>query len=286
MEIPADKIAQAIEKVLKSEVKKLKKPLKLVTILVGEAPEQLSFVAIKKKVARRLGIRFEFIHILKEPSFQDFIKMVKSKSQEAETTGMIIQQPLPAHLDTNSVYDFIDSKKEIEGHQKKPLFAPPLGLAVLTALKYALGQSKLNKSAIVDIHADKNLFKKSLRNDKVVMVGRGITGGKPIGRTLSYFGINYINIHSGTPTPEEYYRDADIIITAVGRRVLGASSIKPGTILINAGLRRENGKLRGDYDEREVENIARFYTKTPGGVGPLDVLYLYKNLIDAAKLQG
>ncbi len=76
-----------------------------------------------------------------------------------------------------------------------------------------------------------------------------------------------------------------MIITAVGKKVLTPQMLKKGVILINVGLRRENNKLKGDYDEKEIKDIASFYTPTPGGVGPIDVVYLFKNLVDAAKLQ-
>jgi len=128
-------------------------------------------------------------------------------------------------------------------------------------------------------------LKRVLRNERVVLIGRGIVGGQPIGKTLSEVGINFINVNSTTPSPSEYYKEADVIITAVGKRVLKPDMLKPGVILISAGLRRENGKLRGDYEETEVEKIAKFYSPTPKGIGPVDVLYLYSNLIQAAKLQ-
>lgn len=128
-------------------------------------------------------------------------------------------------------------------------------------------------------------FKSHLKHKKIVLIGRGLTGGKPIGKTLSQFKVNYINTSSQTFEADQYYKDADIIISAVGKKIIHASNVKPGAILINAGLHHEHGKLKGDYEENEISSVASYYTGTPGGVGPLDVLYLYKNLIDATKLQ-
>ena len=285
MPIPGDKIAEVLRKLLKKEVKKFKKPLKLVDFLVGDGADQISFVASKKKIATKLGIKFELIHIEKIPSFQEFIMQIKAQSEDPTVTGIIIQQPLPAQLNTDSVYDFIHQKKEIEGHRRKPLFIPPLGLATLTLLKYAYGYAKLDSNLLVNFAKDRVLLKRVLRNEKVVLIGRGIVGGQPIGKTLSEVGINFINVNSSTPNPSDYYKEADIIITAVGKKVLKPDMLKPGVILISAGLRRENGKLRGDYDENEVEKITKMYSPTPKGIGPVDVLYLYYNLIQAAKLQ-
>jgi methylenetetrahydrofolate dehydrogenase (NADP+)/methenyltetrahydrofolate cyclohydrolase len=153
----------------------------------------------------------------------------------------------------------------------------------MTVLKYIYADG--NDNLLVDFNREKALFKRITRNLKVVLIGRGITGGRPIGKTLTAAGINYININSSTPNPNDYYKDADIIVTAVGKKVIHPEMLKEGVVLINVGLRREGGKLKGDYDEREIKNIASHYTPTPGGTGPIDVLYLFENLIEAAKLQ-
>ncbi|MBI4226300.1 bifunctional 5,10-methylenetetrahydrofolate dehydrogenase/5,10-methenyltetrahydrofolate cyclohydrolase [Candidatus Roizmanbacteria bacterium] len=287
MEIHGKKIASSFEKILKKEAKKLRKktPLKLTVFLVGQASDQLSFVKIKAKIAKRLGIGFELIHLKDTPSFENFMHKIKEKSQDPKTTAIIIQQPLPAQLSTESIYEYIPSLKEIEGHKRKTPFFPPIGLATLTILKYIYAKSRNNSYLIIDIHKEKTLFKKLFRNKRLVLVGRGITGGRPIGKTLTQARINFINVNSQTPDPQSYYKEADVIITAVGKKIITADMIKPGVVLINVGIRREAGKLRGDYDEKEIKDIAGFYTTTPGGIGPIDVLHLYKNLIDAAKMQ-
>lgn len=287
MKIPGKKIAKVLEKQLKKEVKTLRKknPLKLTVILVGRSADQLSFVKIKKEVAKRLGIGFELIHLKSTPSFENFMHTIKSKSDDPTVTGIIIQQPLPSTLSTESLYDYIPLLKEIEAHKKKSSFMPPIGLAILTVLKYIFVNTKLSLSLFVDIKKEKNLFKRIFKNKKVVVVGRGITGGIPIGKTLTEARINFININSQTPNPQSYFKEADVIISAVGKKTLTAEMLKEETALINVGLRREAKKLKGDYDEKEIKKIASFYTPTPGGVGPIDVIYLYKNLIEAAKLQ-
>ncbi len=288
MKIPCPEIADSIKKNLTKRVKTLKKKKKtpkLLTILVGESPAQLSFVAIKQRTAKEMGIDFEFLHLKEIPEFLDFANLLKQKSNNKQITGIIIQQPLPPKLFTETLYNFINSVKEIEGHQNKTNYMPPLGLAALTALKYVFLRGKISDKLIVDGKSDVSFFKNVTKHKRVVLVGRGITGGQPIGKALSYFKINYININSQTSDPDQYYKEADIIITAVGKNVLNVNNIKPGVVLINAGLRREKGKLKGDYDEDEVKNIASYYSTTPKGIGPIDVLYLYKNLIDATEKQ-
>jgi methylenetetrahydrofolate dehydrogenase (NADP+) / methenyltetrahydrofolate cyclohydrolase len=288
MVIEGKKIAARLEKALSREVKTLKKKRKslhLAVFLVGESVEQTSFVRIKRQLAQHLGIAFEFVHLKNIPAFMDFIKSIKEKSCDKKVNGIIIQQPLPSHLQTDSIYDFINDEKEIEGHKHKSPFLPPLGLAVLTILKFVFGNQKITDDLFIKFPKDGSFFKRTFKNKKVVLIGRGVTGGKPIGQALSLAKINYFSINSTTPNPEEYYKSADVIITAVGKKIITPEILKPEVILINVGLHHDKGKLKGDYEEKEIKNIAAFYTPIIGGLGPIDVLYLYKNLIDAVKLQ-
>lgn len=288
MQIPAKEIVQVLEKELSKKIRQIKKKekiIKLTVFLIGESPQQLSFVKIKQKIAKKLKVKFDFVYLKKVPSFEEFIHLIKEKSQAKEIKGIIIQQPLPSQLRTESIYDFIDIKKEIEGHKKKTPFFPPLGLAVLTLFKYIYSGEKISKNLFVDLNKERSFFKKIFKNKKVVLVGRGLTGGMPIGIALNAAKINYFCIHSQTPNSSEYFKDADVIISAVGKKVVFPHMLRPGVILINVGLRKENAKLKGDYDEEEIKDIAGYYTSIIGGVGPLDVLYLYKNLIEAIKLQ-
>lgn len=288
MIIPCKQIAETLEKELKKEVgaiKKKKKQIKLVVFLIGNSPEQVSFVKIKSKLAKSLGIGFEFVHLKFTPTFEGLVRHIKEKSNDPETSGIIIQQPLPSMLSTDSVYDFIAIDKEIEGHRRKTEFHSPLGLAVLTILKYLYVSPKVDKKLFIDMNKDIIALKKALKHKKIVLIGRGMTGGKPVGKTLTDAKINFVSTNSQTMNTEEYYREADIIITAVGKEVLNPTVLKPGVVLINIGVRKEGAKLKGDYNEKDISGIAQFYTPTPGGIGPLDVLYLYKNLIDAVHKQ-
>lgn len=286
MVIDGKRIASFLEKEIKKEVRKLKKHKPSLTVfLIGDSPDQLSFVKIKSQVAKKLGIGYKLVHIKSTPNFISFVNKIKEEANNPDITGIIIQQPLPAQLSTDSIYDYIPHVKEIEGHRKKSLFYPPIGLSVLTIIKYLYSGKKIDKRLMVDLKKDATFFKKTLKNKKVVLIGRGITGGKPVGHVLQELKINYININSQTSNREEYLKAADIIITAVGKKVIDPSVIKPEVVLLNVGLRKESGKLKGDYDEGEIKNTTAIYTPTPGGIGPIDVLYLFKNLVDAAKLQ-
>jgi len=287
MIIPVKKLVERLELELKKEVNKIskKRKLKVVVFLVGNSDEQLSFVKIKQQTAKRLGILFELVQYKTAPTFEPFLRKIKEMSQHPDVTGIIVQQPLPPQLITESMFDFIALDKEIEGHRRKTEFYSPLALAVLTLLKYVFIHPKIDGKLFIDKKKDFEALRRVLKHKQMIVVGKGITGGKPIVKTFSEVKINFMGVNSQTPNPGEYYKEADIIVPAVGRKILTPEMIKPGAILINVGVRKENGKLRGDYDEKEVDPIAAYYTTTPGGVGPLDVLYLFKNLVDAAKMQ-
>lgn len=285
MFIDGKKIANNLLSILKKERKTIKKPVGLSVFLVGNAPEQLSFVKIKSEMAKALKIDFKLIHMTRTPNFIDFANLLKKEVVNPNVTGIIIQQPLPAQLSTDSIYDYIPLLKEIEGHKRKTEFIFPLGLAVMTLIKFIYYGKKKQDVVFVDMKKDRILFKNILKSKKIVIVGRGMTGGMPIGKTLGNLNINYISTNSTTVDPESYFKTADLIITATGKKVIEPDMLKPGVVLINTGVRKENGKLKGDYEESEIKDIASYYTPTPGGSGPIDVVYLYKNLIDAARMQ-
>lgn len=281
---------QLAEKILarcKDTISTLPKKPHLVDILVCGKPEDYSFVKAKQQAMEKIGGTFELIDYPKAPEFMHFIATLKRAANDPRTTAVVVQKPLPSSLNTDTLYNFIPTIKEVEGHKSKNLFYPPIGLAVLTVLKYIFmpGDKTQIDTIIVDIQKDVPFFKKVLKRKKVVLVGNGETGGKPIGYLLNFVKINFINLNSKTPNTDYFYKDADIIITAAGQKIISSDLIKPGAILLNAGLRQEDGKLVGDYDEEEIKEKAGFYTPTPGGIGPLDIAYLMNNVVEATKKQ-
>lgn len=302
MKIPCRDIAQIIETSLIAEVQQLKQKNiqpKLVTFLLEPTPEQHSFVSIKEKVGERLGIQFQLVSPEHIPSLEEIKKQIQIIAEDSKTSGIIIQLPLPQHIPSKELYELIPSQKEIEGHVTNSHFQFPLSLAVLTGLKYVFKGLPMSSSTpigdldsrlrgndtdlIVDFEKDKQIFKDMLQNKTIVIAGRGPTGGAPIAKAFDTLQIPYVITDSKTENADDIYKTADIIITATGKKIINKNNIKNGVVLLNVGLRKEDGILKGDYDEEEIKNLASFYTETPGGLGPLDVLYLYKNVIDATK---
>lgn len=288
MIVPCSEIREFIVNDLKNKVKILSEEgiyPRLVTLHVGDSEEQISYVRIKEKTAEELGITFEYIHIPKAPPLFKFMQLLKEHCMSPSVTGIIIQQPLPPRLQSDTIYNFIPQPKEIEGHRAKSPHIAPLGQAVLSALKYIYIKQDISEHLYPNLQDDPSQFKSLFKSKKIVLLGNGLTGGKPIGDTLTQFKINYININSQTPNPQEYIEQADIIISAVGKKVLDPQLLKKDVVLLNVGLHKDGKTLVGDYDESEIKDIASWYTPTPGGLGPIDVLYLYKNLIDAARMK-
>jgi len=256
MQFPGKAIAQLLETEIKKAVAQLhrkKHSVKLSVILVGQSPQQMSYVKMKQITARRLGIGYKIIQVKSTPPFEQFARLIKETAADPDVNGVVIQQPLPAQLRTESIYDFVPLSKEIEGHRHKTTYIPPIGQAVLTTLKWIYHPQKTNSSVLFDPDKDQDFFKKIFHHKKIILIGRGITGGQPIGKTLTAYKINYLSLNSSAEHPEEYIKDADIIISAVGKNVVLANQIKPGVILINVGLRYENKKLVGDSDEKDIK---------------------------------
>ncbi|MFA9288554.1 MAG: tetrahydrofolate dehydrogenase/cyclohydrolase catalytic domain-containing protein [Weeksellaceae bacterium] len=283
MIIPCKEITTELEHHLTDTVTLLKQRgivPRLVTFLLDDSPDQLSFVTIKRKLALRIGAEFILKHYPQPPSFTDILEEVKQTAADPLTTGIIIQLPLPEGYDKQQLFNALPPLKDIEGHTAESQFHFPLALAVASGLKFLSTQDTAN--AVIELPDDRALLQESVNNKTIVIAGRGETGGRPIAELFDELGIVYQITHSQTTDAQSIYRSADIIITATGRTILHAEDLKPGVTLLNVGLHKNDGKLKGDYEETEVEQKAAWYTKTPGGLGPLDVLYLYKNLIEAA----
>jgi methylenetetrahydrofolate dehydrogenase (NADP+)/methenyltetrahydrofolate cyclohydrolase len=129
----------------------------------------------------------------------------------------------------------------------------------------------------------KQLFSDWLKSKKMAVLGTGETAGQPIINYFRDYGIEPLIIDSKTQNKESLLKGADIIISAVGKKVINPSDIKKGVILIGVGMHTKDGKLYGDYNEEEIKNIASFYTPVPGGVGPVNVSMLLKNLVESAE---
>lgn len=274
MKIDGRKIAEGILEELKKRVENLKEKNiipHLVVILIGNDPVSSSYVNQKKINAEKIGAKISIHQFSYSVTGKFVLGLLNDLNHLTSVHGIIVQRPLPKAIDKNKISLGIDPKKDVDGFHPASYFQPPLALAVLRILRSLLAQG--------------DSFIKRLKDKKIVIIGKGETGGKPIIDTFRKMGIDPKITDSKTPNPQSLTKKADIIISCVGKpNVIKPEMIKKGVILVGVGLYKgEDGKMHGDYDEEEIKNKASFYTPTPGGVGPVNVAMLLKNLVKAAE---
>lgn len=273
MKISGTKVAEQIREDLKPEIEKLKSrgiTPKVAIVTLGAEGAWEAYVRQKLKVAAELGLIAEFIN-LKDARQEELLKKIDEINQDKSFHGIIAQRPMPGEIDKTTVTNAIDPIKDIDGFRDDSPYKVPVWLATKKLIEVSLAELGI---------------KKSWNELNFVILGKGETAGAPAIKELTKLGVNVNVVDSKTQSPDEVIRSADIIISSVGKsRVINSSNIKRGAILIGVGTHTEDGKLKGDYDAEDIENIAASYTPTPFGVGPVNLTYLFINLVDAAKKQ-
>lgn len=285
MIIDGKKLARGVLREAARNIKKLKKKKivpQLAVILVGNDPSSLSYIKQKIKAAKQVKAQVTLHHFKKTPLYQKLAEKIRDLDQDSKVHGIIVQRPLPSTLSARDLNKRISIEKDIDGFLPKSLHTPPLGIAIFKILNEMYFRAlKKKKKPAQDI--SKNLVN-YLRKQSIVLIGRGDTGGKPIAETLQKHGIDFVILHSMMENREEYIKDADIIISAVGKaKAVPLEIVKPSAWLIGVGVHRGKKGIVGDYDEKDIAKRVRFYTPTPGGVGPVNVACLILNLVTAAK---
>ncbi len=273
--INGKQLATELLKKLAQKFSTLQEKPTLAVIQIGNDAGSTSYINQKKKKGEEVGINVAHIHFQNTINQQELEEEIDTLNMNPEITGIIIQRPLPPHIDTNKITQRVAREKDVDGFRADSPFTPPVALAVLHIL-----------SVVAKLASPSSQLLNFLRTQKIVILGRGETAGKPIALTFEKLNIPHSVIHSKTLNREELLHRADIIISCVGKGgVIQKEDLKPGVVLIGVGIHRVAAPsygapiLSGDYDENEIKDIASFYTPTPGGVGPLTVAFLLKNLI-------
>lgn len=270
------KSATAILEEIKENVSKSKKIPKIAVILVGQSRESKLYIRIKREAAHYVGIKIEEYDFKERTKEADIIQKIISLNCDKSVDGLIVQLPLPEGFDAEKIISTIAPEKDVDGFHKinrrllekgKPFFYPVLPLAIFTSLKCALKDAK-NKKIFAVVNSEvfgetlRNFFKREKIKINYVLLGK-ISSSRLKARTQS----------------------ADVIISVCGfSNLIKGDMIKDGAILIDAGMRFENKKkLKGDIDRESVKGKASFLTPVPGGIGPLTVAFLLKNVYLATK---
>jgi len=245
----------------------------LCTILVGDDPASTIYVRNKHRACSEVGIETKDNKIDSSIEEKKLIELITSLNEDPSIHGILMQLPLPPHINQFNVINAINPKKDVDGLtyynaglllNKRATLIPCTPLGVMELLKY---------------------YNIELKGKDVVIVNRSILVGKPIALLLLDKDATVMIFHSHTKNINEKVRNADIVITAVGNRklfTLREESVKEGVVVIDIGITRENGKIKGDVDFENVSKKASWITPVPGGVGPMTIAMLLKNTVIAA----
>jgi methylenetetrahydrofolate dehydrogenase (NADP+)/methenyltetrahydrofolate cyclohydrolase len=283
MKIDGKQIANEIFENLKPRIDKLKEQgiiPHLAIILIDKDPASVAYVNQKEIKGKKIGAKISVKNLLSDTSEKKLLSTIEQFNNNNNVHGIIVQRPLPKNIDSNAISLTVNPNKDVDGFHPNSKFRPPIALAVLKILKTIYPTPSRWPNGLLE-----GGFQTWLSSQKIVIIGKGETGGRPIIQMLKDLNIKPLIIDTKTPNPPKITRSADIIISAVGKPdTLRPEMLKKNVILIGIGLHRGNdGKLHGDYDEEKIKNIASFYTPTPGGVGPINVAMLLENLVTAAE---
>lgn len=278
--INGKQISEDIRKDLRAEVEQLAKQgftPGLAVVLVGEDPASQVYVRNKEKACHELGYYSEVHRLPAETPQEDLLALVDKLNYQANIHGILVQLPLPKHIDEKAVIDAISPEKDVDGFHPMNVGNLMIGDDSLLPCTPA-GVIELIKRTGVEI-AGKH----------AVVIGRSNIVGKPVSLLLQRENATVTMCHSRTANMKELTRLADILVVAIGRaNFVDASYVKPGAVVIDVGMNRlVNGKLAGDVDFENVKEISGPITPVPGGVGPMTITMLMQNTLIAAKrLQG
>ncbi|CAN7391340.1 methylenetetrahydrofolate dehydrogenase (NADP+)/methenyltetrahydrofolate cyclohydrolase [Acidovorax sp. 99] len=245
----------------------------LAVILVGEDPASAVYVRNKVKACEDSGVRSIFEKYDADLSEAALLARIEALNADPTVHGILVQMPLPKHIDPHKVIEAIATSKDVDGYSvlsAGELMAGLDGFRPCTPY----GSMKLIEST-----------GQSIKGKHAVVIGRSNTVGKPMALLLLQANATVTVTHSGTPDLGYHTRQADIVVAAVGRaNTLTADMVKPGAIVIDVGINRKaDGKLCGDVDFEGVKEVAGWITPVPGGVGPMTITMLLVNTIEAAE---
>jgi len=245
----------------------------LAVILVGEDPASAVYVRNKVKACEDSGVRSIFEKYDADLSEAALLDRIEALNADPAVHGILVQMPLPKHIDPHKVIEAIATSKDVDGYSvlsAGELMAGLDGFRPCTPY----GSMKLIEST-----------GQSIKGKHAVVIGRSNTVGKPMALLLLQANATVTVTHSGTPDLGYHTRQADIVVAAVGRaNTLTADMVKPGAIVIDVGINRKaDGKLCGDVDFDGVKEVAGWITPVPGGVGPMTITMLLVNTLEAAE---
>jgi len=268
-------IAERIKEQIKQQIQLLKNKPVLASIQVGDNPGAESYVKSQAKAAENLGIVYQLHKLSADTSEAALIEFVRKLNSDNSVNGIIIQMPLPAQIDYKLASQFISPEKDVEGMHPDNIGKILFGKAAILPCTPAAIMELLKETAI------------DLYGKEVVIVGHSEIVGKPLALLLLEKFSTVTVCHIGTSKAgklEEHVRRAEVLIVAVGKaNLIKGDWVKDGAVVIDVGINRVEGKIVGDVEFIRAQERAAYITPVPGGVGPLTVTMLMRNLVEAAK---
>jgi methylenetetrahydrofolate dehydrogenase (NADP+)/methenyltetrahydrofolate cyclohydrolase len=245
----------------------------LAVILVGDNPASQVYVRNKVKACHDTGLHSVLEQYPASMGEQELLARVRALNEDASIHGILVQLPLPAHIDAHKVIETISPVKDVDGFH------------VASAGALMVGQEGFKPCTPYGCMQMLKAIGCNPRGKHAVVIGRSNIVGKPMAMLLLQANATVTVCHSATPDLAHHTRQADIVVAAVGKRdVLTADMVKPGAVVIDVGMNRnDEGKLCGDVDFEGVREVASFITPVPGGVGPMTITMLLVNTVEAAE---
>ena len=266
-------LAQRIKGDIAAAIGKLDRPVGLGTILVGDDPGSVAYVEGKHRDCAEVGIKSIKVNLPATSNTSEVIAAVNALNTDPSCTGFIVQLPLPIGVDTQKVLSAINPAKDADGLTPDNLGNLVLGFNSVVAC---------TPKAIVALLAE---YKINLSGVKVLVIGRGMTVGRPLSILLSQKPINatVTLAHSASKNLTELIKESDVVIAAMGSaQFIKAQMVKKGSVLVDVGITRDGNQLVGDFDPKVIE-VASAFAPMPGGVGPMTRVMLLKNVIELAR---
>jgi methylenetetrahydrofolate dehydrogenase (NADP+) / methenyltetrahydrofolate cyclohydrolase len=243
----------------------------LTTVLVGDDPASHVYINLKHKAAESVGIEAQDLRLPAETSQADLLALLAGLNADDGVDGILVQLPLPGHIDENAVIEAISPAKDIDG------------LHPLNAAALYLGRPRLVPGTPKGIMRLLTEYEIGIEGRHAVVVGRSAIVGKPIAMLLLQANATVTVCHSRTRDLGHHSRDADILVAAIGRpNLISADMVKPGAAVIDVGINRTDAGLVGDVDPAAAGQAA-YLTPVPGGVGPMTIAMVLENTVAAAQ---
>lgn len=273
--IDGKQISAQIKDELKERVEKENLEVTLAVIQVGNDPASTVYVGNKKKACEYIGIHSLAYELPEETPEEELLQLIKELNDRDDVNGILVQLPLPAHMDEDKVIQTISPKKDVDGFHPQSVGALSIGQPGFVSCTPA-GVIQLLKRTGVEIDGK-----------ECVIVGRSNIVGKPMALLMLRENATVTVCHSHTKDLKEVTKRADILIVAIGKpKFITKEYVKDGAVVIDVGIHRgADGKLCGDVDYDDVAPITHAITPVPGGVGPMTIAMLMNNCVEAKGLQ-